>query len=106
MVIIKEVPMRTESGKIIKQMREELAFSQRLFAEKLGITQAYVYLIEAHHIPSRHVIQDIINIYLSESKKSEDQKAQLVKELKDEIVKSYKQNLLKAVNKKMQHYHY
>lgn len=96
--------MKTETGIIIQQLREELKLSREEFAMQLGITKEYVYLIETSRVPSRHIVVDIAGIYVNKSKKSAEDRDQIIRSLWKEVLKNYKQSLLKAVNRKVSQY--
>lgn len=96
--------MRSESGKFIKQMRDEIGLSQRKSAEEIGITQEYIYQIKNCHIPSRHIIKNIINFYKTRSECSLGIKAQLTQAPQKAVVENYEKELMKAVNRKIQRF--
>lgn len=96
--------MQTETGKIIKQIREELNLNQREFANEIGITPAYVGLIETTKIPSQYVINDIVTAYIKLSMKQTEEKEKFVNTLRQVAVSDYRQKRLKAMDRKIELY--
>lgn len=94
--------MQTETGKIIKQIRDELSLNQREFSNIIGITPVYVGLIETKTIPSRYVINDIVTVYFKLSTKQTEEKNSLINTLRQVAASDYRQKRLKAMDRKVE----